>query len=194
MRQVDGERVDDRHRPVRRPAARRARASAIVWSLRDGPLDLLDELGVPLARRHLAVAPVADGWAPALASTRPSVPRRVAGPSAQCEVRLGLGDRSADPVTTSTVDCISSWRIFGCSPLSSKPAQAGQHRPASCLSSRVCALTSCTSHSTPSVGPAKSSTRSSRQTSRVRVGYRAARSQTGAPLAFPPCGTLNRPG
>src|SRR5271165_2014186 len=57
------------------------------------------------------------------------------------------------PVTTSTVDCISSWRIFGCSPLSCKPRRPASTTPASCRSSRVCASMSCTSHSMPSVGP-----------------------------------------
>ncbi len=57
------------------------------------------------------------------------------------------------PVTTSIVDCISSYRICGCSPFSARPGRPASTIPASCRSIRVCASISWTSHSTPSVVP-----------------------------------------
>src|SRR5580704_6568310 len=57
------------------------------------------------------------------------------------------------PVTTSRVDCISSWRICGCSPVSSLTGSSASSLPASCRSRRLSESMSCTSHSTPSVAP-----------------------------------------
>src|ERR1700722_19698317 len=57
------------------------------------------------------------------------------------------------PVTTSRVDCVSSWRICGCSPVSLLTGSSASSLPASCRSSRLSESMSCTSHSTPSVAP-----------------------------------------
>src|SRR5260370_41265037 len=57
------------------------------------------------------------------------------------------------PVATSRVDCISSWRICGCSPVSPITGSSASSLPASCRSIRLSESMSCTSHSTPSVAP-----------------------------------------
>jgi len=58
MGQVGGERVDDRHRPVR---ASQPHVDVHGEGLQPagGPLELLDELRIALARRHLRIPPVA---------------------------------------------------------------------------------------------------------------------------------------
>src|SRR5580693_9816372 len=57
------------------------------------------------------------------------------------------------PVTTSRVDCINSWRMCGCSPVSPITGRSASSLPASCRSIRLSESMSWTSHSTPSVVP-----------------------------------------
>src|SRR5215469_5824418 len=141
---------------IARPASRSPTCTcvAIVWSRRAGHWSCSTSseyrwLGAIFASRQSL-----SGCVPAPASTMPC------GSAVRCSslivmARSALASATVPqiPVTTSTVDCISSWRIFGCSPLSCRPRRPDSTTPASCRSSRVWASMSCTSHSMPSVGP-----------------------------------------
>jgi hypothetical protein len=128
MRQVGGERVDDRHRPVGIPQpdvhVRRHRLEPA-----GRPLELLDELGVPLAGRHLGVPPVAQRVR-AGAGQHDAVRFRGALQllDRHGEVGLGLGDRPADPrhhLDGGLHQLVAHLRVLAAL---LQAAQAGQHQ------------------------------------------------------------------
>src|SRR5580700_4712441 len=94
------------------------------------------------------------GWVPAHANRIPcSDAARWTSPIVLVRSSLASDTVLQMPVTTSRVDCISSWRICGCSPVSPITGSSASSLPASCRSIRLSASMSCTSHSTPSVAP-----------------------------------------
>src|SRR5260370_10105412 len=94
------------------------------------------------------------GWVPAHASRIPcSDAARWRSLIVWARASLASDTVREMPVTTSRVDCISSWRICGCSPVSPATGSSASSLPASCRSIRVSESMSCTSHSTPSVAP-----------------------------------------
>src|SRR5260370_24711670 len=92
------------------------------------------------------------GWVPAHASRIPcSDAARWRSLIVWARASLASGTGLKRPVTPSRVDCISSWRICGCSPVSPTTGSSASSLAASCRSLRVSESMSCTSHSTPSV-------------------------------------------
>src|SRR5260370_9446887 len=94
------------------------------------------------------------GWVPAHASRIPcSDAARWRSLIVWARASLASDTVREMPVTTSRVDCISSWRICGCSPVSPATGSSASRLPDSCRSIRVPESMSCPSHSTPSVAP-----------------------------------------